>query len=1034
MPTLRVYWNSVDVLDSGNLKQLTGNQKAKSVNCNYGCKGVVFRTILRQEMDFGGYLNSFSLETDRKSRDAGDTKLLFCPKPETEKSIGVLRIVKPKRFTSRSAAASYLEGSGQVAKVSLDPTSRADTVREFEILLESTDFILEDAQEQMAEKFQLQETFGDFNVFFFGRRAEIFTYSGTLVNAGKDLAWRNNFLYNYENYLRGTKCAELKARAYLLYDDVVREGFILSAAVSQNSTVEAAVKFTFTLLVTGKRILTAAPENVAKSDFVEVTDVKSITPEDFEFVRSTRVDGGLSWVSPPVTGGAEEIFVSNCFMMENTSIEGAVPASDLQQAIINRSLEAIKASKTEELASEDDQVLDYEVLIDFVTAKQLAGLATTSRQIAGKKSSDVENLSGEVIVAQLLSGDTTVDDLRLRDAVKAADSIAKQYDSTLGSASTELRRLAQYFTVGENSGAQGLRLPKLGPSVDYQQSVAPLQGQKTKRYVLSPDLDSSRIVDIIGGTRKIAGFNPGLVNKQVVDSVKVSSLKTFLSETKNREIAEYLKLYAAAFCLIGDPRNAGTLFAQVTDAFSGAAAFTEPNAAIFVENQKVRNFIGLLKSLPAEVDAALKSCFSQLDSSPLANAINVMSGVSGGKVWMGEGVLRQATAYGQGNTLSRESAKYIGQVGSVVSGMLAERFNVTTKTTTDLVAGTVKTGVGNNPGVYFTKTYTDSLAPDASAEAGPKVIMFGDKSTKLSSLPVVRKNNGIFLFLPYLKYVYKFVVAVQYRKGGATTREELIVDGDTLGALGFGAGELDALKAMLSSGIAYLTNAQVQIIESSERDPNGARIYYEVGTKRSGAPSIPEESYDTSWRSEWVADYPTGFSGIAGQRLGDARKVRCSGVTELFKRNYLGGTPIRYIVPTVNLIRDAVSVVGEKAKSGADPVASEAEKALMSILENPASVDKFGGKEAILKDLALKNFSDIPSIVGVDLELKYTGVRTEDYFNMAFMAESQKEMVGNLTLLKNSLSSAAAKLRAGKTESATVVRGADGQEQEVSCG
>lgn len=1028
----------MDVYGTGNLKQYSANPNIKSVNFNSGCRGVVFRTILRQEADFSGYLEAFSMETDRRSRDAGDTKLLFCPKPETEKSIGVLKIVRPKRFTPRAGAASYTEMSGKPVRVTLDQTSRAESVKEFEVLLESTDFILEDVQEQMAERFQLQETFGDFNVFFFGRRAEIFTYSGTLVNAGKDLAWRNNFLYNYENYLRGTKCAELKAHAYLLYDDVVREGFILSAAVSQNSTVEAAVKFTFTLLVTGKRILTAAPENVATSDFVEVGNPKDITPEDFEFVRASGGESGLSWVGPPVS--VEETIGSGFIMAENNMIKGATPMGDLQQAIINRSKEAMNATKGGGTISEDDQILDYEILIDFITEKQLARLASTSQQIAGKNSTDVENLSGEVIVAGLLSTPSedipeAVNNLSLKNAVKAADSMAKQYDGTLGSASAELRRLAQYFTIGENSGAQGLRLPKLGPNVDYQQSVAPLQGQKTKRYVLSPDLDSSRIVDIIGGTGKIAGFNPGLVNKQVVDSVKVSSLKTFLSETKNREIAEYLKLYAAAFCLIGDPRNAGALFTQVTNAFSGAAAFTEPNAAVFVENQKVGNFIGLLKSLPAEVDAALKSCFNQLDSSPLANAINVMSGVSGGKVWLGEGVLRQAAIYGQGNTLSQESAKYIGQVGSMVSGMLSERFRVTTKTTTDLVAGTVKTGVGNNSGVYFTKAYTDSLAPDASAEAGPKVIMFGDKNTKLSSFPAVRTTKGIFLFLPYPQYVYKFVVAVQYRKDGATTREELIVDGDTLGTLpGFGARELDALKAMLSSGIAYLTNAQVKIIESSEKDPDGARIYYEVGIKRSGAPSIPEESYDTSWRSEWVADYPTGFSGIAGQRPGDARKVRCSGVTELFKRNYLGGTPIRYVVPTVNLIRDAVSEVGAKAKNGADPVASEAEKALMAILENPASVNKFGEKEAILKDLALKNFSDIPSIVGVDLELKYTGVRTEDYFNLAFMAESQKEMVGNLTLLKNSLSSAATKLRAGETESATTVRGADGQEREVSCG
>jgi len=981
----------VDVLDSGNLKQLTGNQKAKSVNCNYGCRGVVFRTILRQEMDFSGYLNSFSLETDRKSRDAGDTKLLFCPKPETEKSIGVLRIVKPKRFTSRSAAASYLEGSGQVAKISLDPTSRADTVREFEILLESTDFILEDVQEQMAERFQLQETFGDFNVFFFGRRAEIFTYSGTLVNAGEDLAWRNNFLYNYENYLRGTKCAELKARAYLLYDDVVREGFILSAAVSQNSTVEAAVKFTFTLLVTGKRILTAAPENVAKSDFVEVTDVKSITPEDFEFVRSNRTDGGLSWVSPPVTGGAEEISVSNCFMMENTAIEGAVPASDLQQAIINRSLEAIKAAKSEELTSESDQVLDYEVLIDFVTAKQLAGLATTSQQIAGLKSSDVENLSGEVIVAQLLSGATTVDNLRLRDAMKAADSMAKQYDSTLGGEAGKLKDLAQYFAPNGQ-----LRIPsKLGPDVNFQQSVAAPQGLSDKRYVLSADLDSQLITTILSKTASVESFNQGVTDKQAVDLSKVLMLDALGTKGYSKEIQSY----AAAFCLIESAKNPGQLIGNISTKFPGARGYGgKGNALTFVKDQTLESLQGLMATLPAAVASEVMDAISALEASPLYALAK--SKAKGTPIPIGDGILYQASLNPGG--VSKHVVRFLSQIGVYVTGIVQETYR-NSPSTTDLLGGTLKGGSLNLGEKYFTDAYAATVSPTTDPRFGTGVVQFvlPDSSKAFSDFPTSEDDDGgLYVFAPHGRSARRFVVS---GLGRPIVVDLSSMDGDD--------------RTLFLAGMIH--------IKKSVRDESKlfqpTRHYMEV-ERRVDVPSVPG-----------CIEVVQGSYEITGGTVGSAIGLR----QFMPKRVYGGGSPKAYIYPIASTLTSVVGTMATSIGEWTNSAISFARSKIAEIVANPEALDKppyFDNKEVILSGLAVSNYSSVPTISNVDLDLRYMGVVADNYLNLAYMANVQKEAVKKLSSLKSKLDTAVTRLRAGETESAATVRGADGQEQEVSCG
>lgn len=148
------------------------------------------------------------------------------PKPETQ---AVLRIIRPQRGSSRALDAA---ASGQ----------------SFEVLCETSEFLLQSAQEPDSEKFQVTETFDLPRIYLMGRRARFFTYSGTLANT-ENLQWKNRFLHIYENYLRGSRCVENRARAYLIYDDVIREGIVVNAQTSPNEGMLNAVPFSFTMFI-----------------------------------------------------------------------------------------------------------------------------------------------------------------------------------------------------------------------------------------------------------------------------------------------------------------------------------------------------------------------------------------------------------------------------------------------------------------------------------------------------------------------------------------------------------------------------------------------------------------------------------------------------------------------------------------------------------------------------------------------------------------------------------------------------------------
>lgn len=92
-------------------------------------------------------------------------------------------------------------------------------------------FLIQRISEERVEKQQIVETFGEDYIYFFGERPRFLSITGALLNTA-DFNWKSEFWTNYEHYLRGTKLVEQNARMYLYFDDVVVEGYLVSAAAT----------------------------------------------------------------------------------------------------------------------------------------------------------------------------------------------------------------------------------------------------------------------------------------------------------------------------------------------------------------------------------------------------------------------------------------------------------------------------------------------------------------------------------------------------------------------------------------------------------------------------------------------------------------------------------------------------------------------------------------------------------------------------------------------------------------------------------
>ena len=114
-----------------------------------------------------------------------------------------------------------------------------------------SNFFIQSVSEQRQEKQQVVETFGDSWIFFFGEAPRLLQVSGYLLNTA-DFNWRAYYWEKYDRYFRGTRLVELGARLYLMYDDIIEEGYMIGASAQEGADpMPAVLQFSFQMFVTG---------------------------------------------------------------------------------------------------------------------------------------------------------------------------------------------------------------------------------------------------------------------------------------------------------------------------------------------------------------------------------------------------------------------------------------------------------------------------------------------------------------------------------------------------------------------------------------------------------------------------------------------------------------------------------------------------------------------------------------------------------------------------------------------------------------
>jgi len=162
--------------------------------------------------------------------------------------------------------------------------------RQGQIIPENSKFFLESVQESHNEKYQIVETFNNFYVYFYGERPPVYNFSGTLLNLS-NYNWKNEFMYFYQNFWRGSKAVELGARVFLTYDYQQIQGYILNINTSLQTLTDNAAQFSFSMLVTRRLFFNGTPDdNVIRDNLIPKTDTGFINTESNSFSQALATE------------------------------------------------------------------------------------------------------------------------------------------------------------------------------------------------------------------------------------------------------------------------------------------------------------------------------------------------------------------------------------------------------------------------------------------------------------------------------------------------------------------------------------------------------------------------------------------------------------------------------------------------------------------------------------------------------------------------------------------------------------------------
>ncbi len=158
-------------------------------------------------------------------------------------------VPKPDRFASLSLRQSGKDGD--LTPVSMPDHSGPavegqDGVKGYSNA--NHNFFITNVQHAAEEKMQVVETFGQDFVFFFGQRPMVLQVQGMLMNTS-DFPWKQEWLSNYEHYLRGTRCVQNRTRVFLHVDDQLYSGYVFGTSITDDANLPHVCPFSFRMLV-----------------------------------------------------------------------------------------------------------------------------------------------------------------------------------------------------------------------------------------------------------------------------------------------------------------------------------------------------------------------------------------------------------------------------------------------------------------------------------------------------------------------------------------------------------------------------------------------------------------------------------------------------------------------------------------------------------------------------------------------------------------------------------------------------------------
>lgn len=155
----------------------------------------------------------------------------------------------------------------------------------FKTLFQTNRFLLQGHQESRAEAMNLVKTFGPTYLYLFGEQPNVWNYSGVLMDT-VGLDWLNEWRSAWKSISAGTRTARAKARAFLIYRDVVREGILLASAESASINEFGYAMFSFTMFVIREHFLSGDPQPGQTSPQIQTTPqagAQASAKENFDY-------------------------------------------------------------------------------------------------------------------------------------------------------------------------------------------------------------------------------------------------------------------------------------------------------------------------------------------------------------------------------------------------------------------------------------------------------------------------------------------------------------------------------------------------------------------------------------------------------------------------------------------------------------------------------------------------------------------------------------------------------------------------------